>query len=149
MPSSVCRGEPFAVYRPKRRTRQTSDRHSHPGSSHRSTVKVAFYGRYSSDNQRDASIEDQYRVVRRWAETHGHQLVAKFSDAAISGANIRLLGGLQEALRSALTSPSPFDAIAVDQLSRLSEMSGTRTESSNASDLTASESFLQCRTACR
>jgi site-specific DNA recombinase len=83
-------------------------------------VKVAFYGRYSSDNQRDASIEDQHRVVRRWAETHGHQLVAEFSDAAISGANIRVLSGLQEALRSALTAPAPFDAIAVDQLSRLS-----------------------------
>ena len=64
-------------------------------------MKVAFYGRYSSDNQRDASIEDQHRVVGRWAETHGYELVAEFSDAAISGANIRLLSGLQEALRSA------------------------------------------------
>src|SRR5262244_613595 len=83
-------------------------------------VNIAFYGRYSSDNQRDASIEDQHRVVRRWAETHGHELVAGFSDAAISGANIRLLNGLQEALRSALTRPAPFEAIVVDQLSRLS-----------------------------
>jgi site-specific DNA recombinase len=47
-------------------------------------VKIAFYGRYSSDNQRDASIEDQHRVVQRWAETHGHELVAEFSDAAVS-----------------------------------------------------------------
>jgi len=54
-------------------------------------MRVAFYGRYSSDNQRDTSIEDQHRVVRRWAETHGYELVAEFSDAAISGANIRLL----------------------------------------------------------
>src|SRR5262252_9106934 len=83
-------------------------------------MKVAFYGRYSSDNQRDASIEDQHRVVERWAETHGHQLVAKFSDAAVSGANTRLLNSLQEALRSAFTAPAPFDAIVVDQLSRLS-----------------------------
>jgi len=83
-------------------------------------MKVAFYGRYSSDHQRDASIEDQHRVVQRWAETHQHELVAEFSDAAVSGANIRLLNGLQEALRSAFTAPAPFDAIAVDQLSRLS-----------------------------
>ena len=83
-------------------------------------MKIAFYGRYSSDNQRDASIEDQHRVVQRWAETHGHELVAEFSDAAVSGANIRLLNGLQEALRLAFTAPAPFDAIAVDQLSRLS-----------------------------
>src|SRR5262245_57438790 len=54
-------------------------------------VKIAFYGRYSSDNQRDTSIEDQCRVVERWAETYKHTLVAKFSDAAVSGANIRLL----------------------------------------------------------
>ena len=46
--------------------------------------------------------------------------MAEFSDAAISGANVRLLSGLQEALRSAFTVPAPFDAIAVDQLSRLS-----------------------------
>ena len=39
-------------------------------------MKVAFYGRYSSDHQRDASIEDQHRVVQRWAETHQHELVA-------------------------------------------------------------------------
>ena len=83
-------------------------------------MRIAFYGRYSSDNQRDASIEDQQRVVQRWAETRGHKLVAEFSDAAVSGANIRLLNGLQEALRSAFTAPAPFDAIAVDQLSRLS-----------------------------
>jgi site-specific DNA recombinase len=83
-------------------------------------MKLAFYGRYSSDNQRDASIEDQHRVVGRWAEAHGHELVAEFSDAAVSGANLRLLSGLQEALRSAFTAPAPFDAIAVDQLSRLS-----------------------------
>jgi len=83
-------------------------------------MKLAFYGRYSSDNQRDTSIEDQLRVVRRWADAHGHELVAEFSDAAVSGANTRLLASLQEALRSAFTAPAPFDAIVVDQLSRLS-----------------------------
>lgn len=38
----------------------------------------------------------------------------------MSGANIRLLNGLQDALRSAFTRPVPFEAIVVDQLSRLS-----------------------------
>ena len=83
-------------------------------------MRIAFYGRYSSDNQRDASIEDQHRVVKPWAETHGHERVAEFSDSAVSGANIRLLNGLQKALRSAFAAPGPFDAIGVDQLSRLS-----------------------------
>src|SRR5262249_21060359 len=121
---SIREGQSFAVYHPRCRLRQRPYPHRHPGSSRPETVKVAFYGRYSSDNQRDASIEDQHRVVGRWAETHGHQLVAGFSDADISGANIRLLSGLQEALRLAFTAPTPFDAIAVDQLSRLSRDDG-------------------------
>ncbi len=83
-------------------------------------MKIAFYGRYSSDHQRDTSIEDQRRVVQRWAEQHGHEIAATFSDSAISGANIRLLTGLQTALAAAATRPAPFDAISVDQLSRLS-----------------------------
>src|SRR5262245_43650574 len=83
-------------------------------------MRIAFYGRYSSDNQRDVSFDDQRRVVRRWAEAHNHEFVSDFSDAAISGANMRLLSGLQEALRTAFTVPAPFEAIAVDQLSRLS-----------------------------
>jgi site-specific DNA recombinase len=83
-------------------------------------MKIAFYGRYSSDSQRDTSIEDQRRVVQRWAEQHGHEIAATFSDSAISGANIRLLTGLQTALTAACTRPAPFDAVSVDQLSRLS-----------------------------
>ncbi len=83
-------------------------------------MNVAFYGRYSSDNQRETSIEDQRRVVARWAERHGHVLVADFADAAVSGANAKIRKGLQAALKAALSRQRRFDAIAVDQLSRLS-----------------------------
>jgi site-specific DNA recombinase len=31
-------------------------------------TRVALYARYSSDNQRDASIEDQLRICRKKAE---------------------------------------------------------------------------------
>jgi len=31
-------------------------------------LRVAAYARYSSDNQRDASIEDQVRIVRERCE---------------------------------------------------------------------------------
>jgi hypothetical protein len=34
-------------------------------------MKVAIYARYSSDNQRDASIADQMRVCRAFAERQG------------------------------------------------------------------------------
>ena len=33
-------------------------------------MKAALYARYSSDNQRDASIEDQLRLCRLHAEKH-------------------------------------------------------------------------------
>ncbi len=83
-------------------------------------MRLAFYGRYSSDNQRDTSIDDQRRVVERWAETLGHEIVAHFADAAVSGASIRLLTGLQEALKTACRRPAPFAGLVVDQLSRVS-----------------------------
>jgi len=83
-------------------------------------MKLAFYGRFSSDNQRESSIEDQLRTVQRWAERHGHRIIANFSDMATSGASLKLLAGLQSALDQATTKPAPFEAIAIDQLSRLS-----------------------------
>ena len=49
-------------------------------------MKVALYARYSSDNQRDASIVDQFRICRVYAEKQGWQIVEEYSDQAISGA---------------------------------------------------------------
>jgi hypothetical protein len=43
-------------------------------------MKVALYARYSSDNQRDASIADQFRVCRAYAEKQGWRVVEEYSD---------------------------------------------------------------------
>jgi hypothetical protein len=51
------------------------------------TVRAAIYARYSSDSQRDASIEDQVRVCRAEIERHGLDLVEIYNDAALSGAS--------------------------------------------------------------
>lgn len=51
-------------------------------------MKVAIYARYSSDNQRDASIADQLRVCRLHAEKQGWQVVEEYTDHAISGASL-------------------------------------------------------------
>jgi site-specific DNA recombinase len=83
-------------------------------------VRLAFYGRFSSDNQRETSIADQLRIVQRWAHQHGHKIISEFSDEATSGASLKLLLGLQRALEAAAAEPRPFNAIVVDQLSRLS-----------------------------
>jgi DNA invertase Pin-like site-specific DNA recombinase len=38
-------------------------------------MKVAIYARYSSDNQRDASIADQLRICREFAGRQGWTIV--------------------------------------------------------------------------
>ena len=37
-------------------------------------MKVAIYARYSSENQRDASIADQFRICREFAQRQGWQV---------------------------------------------------------------------------
>jgi DNA invertase Pin-like site-specific DNA recombinase len=43
-------------------------------------MKVAIYARYSSDNQRDASIADQLRICREFAARQGWTVVQEFTD---------------------------------------------------------------------
>ena len=45
-------------------------------------MRAAIYARYSSENQRDASIEDQLEVCRRYAAQLGLQVTATFQDRA-------------------------------------------------------------------
>lgn len=44
-----------------------------------------IYARFSSDKQRDESIEDQVRVCSDWAAGHGLTVVATYADRALSG----------------------------------------------------------------
>jgi site-specific DNA recombinase len=46
--------------------------------------RVALYARYSSDHQREASIEDQLRLCHERVAREGWQIVDTYSDAAIS-----------------------------------------------------------------
>lgn len=55
-------------------------------------MKVALYARYSTDNQRDASIADQFRVCRAFADKQGWHVVQEYSDHAISGASLLRTG---------------------------------------------------------
>jgi DNA invertase Pin-like site-specific DNA recombinase len=52
------------------------------------TIRLAIYARYSSDHQREASIEDQVRICRARAEREGWEAVEVFSDFAISGSSM-------------------------------------------------------------
>ena len=46
--------------------------------------RIALYARYSSDNQREASIEDQLRLCREHAASQGWQVVESYADHATS-----------------------------------------------------------------
>ena len=47
-------------------------------------TRVALYARYSSDNQRDASIEDQLRQCRERAVRQGWTIVETYSARAMA-----------------------------------------------------------------
>ena len=64
-------------------------------------MRAAIYARYSSDNQRAASIEDQVRICRAQIERLGAELIATYTDHAISGST-RLRPGYQKLLEDAL-----------------------------------------------
>ena len=78
--------------------------------------RVALYARYSSDLQRDASIEDQLRICREYATRQNWTVVDSYSDRAISGASMR--PGLQDLLADAAR--GRFDFILAEGLDRLS-----------------------------
>ena len=74
-------------------------------------MKVAIYARYSSDNQRDASIADQLRICREFAARQGWTVVQEFTDHAISGATL-LRSGFQALMRDALN--RRFDVVLAE-----------------------------------
>ena len=80
-------------------------------------TKVAIYARYSSDNQRDASIEDQVRICREKAEREGWQVANIYTDHAVSGASL-MRPGIQQLLHDGMA--GKFDIIVTEALDRLS-----------------------------
>ena len=47
-------------------------------------MKAVIYARYSSDNQREESIEGQLRECMEYAERHGMTIVDTYIDRALS-----------------------------------------------------------------
>jgi DNA invertase Pin-like site-specific DNA recombinase len=62
---------------------------------------AAIYARYSSDLQREASIEDQNRICRERAAKEGWSIYKEYSDSGISAASL-IRPGVQKLLRDAL-----------------------------------------------
>jgi DNA invertase Pin-like site-specific DNA recombinase len=84
-------------------------------------MRVSIYARYSTDLQRETSLEDQIAVARRYAREHGWHVVEEciFTDAGISGGSVDGRHGLQALLVAAGRDPRPFDVLLVDDSSRI------------------------------
>ncbi|MDB6159509.1 MAG: pinR [Gammaproteobacteria bacterium] len=79
-------------------------------------LRAVAYARYSSEQQRAASIDDQLRNCRRRADDEGWEVIREYADRAITGAD-RSRPQYQEMLGAAKR--SEFDILLVDDLSRL------------------------------
>ena len=78
---------------------------------------AAIYARYSSDLQREASIEDQNRICRERAAREGWSVFKYYSDHGISGASL-IRPGIQKLLQDALE--GRFEIVITESLDRLS-----------------------------
>ena len=83
--------------------------------------RCAIYSRYSSDLQRDSSIEDQVRKCREFAVRKGWSILEEFvvADRALSGATVAERQMLQCLVSTAKSKPAPFDCVLVEDTSRL------------------------------
>jgi DNA invertase Pin-like site-specific DNA recombinase len=81
-------------------------------------MRVVVYARYSSENQREASIEDQIRLCRARIEREsGWTYVTAYTDYAVSG-SVRMRPGYQRLLEDARR--GEFDIVLAEALDRLS-----------------------------
>lgn len=80
-------------------------------------ARAAIYARFSSELQRDRSIDDQVALCREYAARNGYEVVAVFEDRAITGASLKLRPGIQALLRAART--NMFEFVIAESLSRI------------------------------
>ncbi|MEW5704394.1 MAG: recombinase family protein [Pseudomonadota bacterium] len=80
-------------------------------------TQVAIYARYSTDMQREASIEDQIRICQERADKEGCKVYNCYTDHGQSGATL-LRPGIQMLLQDAMA--GRFSVIIAEALDRLS-----------------------------
>lgn len=81
-------------------------------------LRVVVYARFSSDAQRDASIEDQARVCSAWVESQGGRVAEVLADRGLSGTTTAR-PALQDLLARAAARPRRVDVVVLEDLSRL------------------------------
>ena len=80
-------------------------------------LRAVIYARYSSDLQREASIEDQFRICRARAAAEGWTIVETYADLALSGST-SFRPRYQQMLTDARA--GKFDIVLAEGLDRLS-----------------------------
>jgi len=80
--------------------------------------RAALYARFSSDLQKDRSIDDQLHACQSVAKRENLKVVASFVDRAKSGASMFERDGLRELMNAAKA--KQFDVVVVEALDRLS-----------------------------
>jgi site-specific DNA recombinase len=86
-------------------------------------LRAALYARYSTDRQRETSIDDQLRAARARTEAERWAIVAQHSDEGISGSvPVALRPGGKALLADALA--GRFDVLVLEGLDRLSREIG-------------------------
>ena len=80
-------------------------------------MRTAVYARFSSDLQRETSLEDQIRVCQEYAGRHTWtwQPEHVYTDAAMSGASVEGRTGLQALLAAANQQPRPGAGPPINQ----------------------------------
>ena len=83
--------------------------------------RCAIYARYSSEMQRESSIEDQIYKCREYAAKQGMVVLEEyvFSDQAVSGTSLGGRDGISRIMAAAKRRPRPFDFLLIDSTSRL------------------------------
>ncbi|GEO16067.1 recombinase family protein [Microvirga aerophila] len=77
-----------------------------------------LYGRYSTDLQNEESVDDQFRLCRKFVSGKGIEIVGTYEDRGISGATIAARLGVQKLMKAA--ERKEFEYLIVESLSRLS-----------------------------
>lgn len=87
------------------------------------TLRAALYARYSSDNQRRTSIDDQLRLARERCAREGWHVVAEHHDAEISAATpVGHRPGSRALVAGALA--GAYDVLVLEALDRLARNLG-------------------------
>ncbi len=81
-------------------------------------MRAAIYARFSSELQKESSIDDQNRLCRDFARSEGMTVAALFEDRAKSGGSMQRRLGIQGLLRAA--KGNSFNVVIVESLDRLS-----------------------------